>query len=254
MHAGTSRSSGWRTEEEIKTLFEEWTIKLERSYTGIEREKRFQIWRDTLREVEHHNNTGNPSWKGGLTLFADFTEQEFLRRYGRLGRRPAAACLQHNSKQGRVNAYFHRRRCSHSTQQQQIPDSLMALLLFWEKSSVSLRRRFLCVPPIANSFQSNGTSRSSGWRTEEEIKTLFDEWAIKFERSYTGIEREKRFQIWREKLRSMEHHNNTGCPSWRKGLNLFSDFTEQELERYRRCGDRPRGSYDLYRRMKEQRR
>ncbi|KAK9050773.1 hypothetical protein SSX86_030259 [Deinandra increscens subsp. villosa] len=128
------------------------------------------------------------------------------------------------------------------------------MAFLWNKSSVPLRRRFLCVPPIAHSFQSNGTSRSSGWRTEEEIKTLFDEWATKFERSYSGIEREKRFQIWREKLREVEHHNNTGCPTWRKGLNLFSDVTAQELSRQRRLGDRPVGVYDLYlqRRQKQQ--
>ncbi|KAK9072272.1 hypothetical protein SSX86_008705 [Deinandra increscens subsp. villosa] len=116
----------------------------------------------------------------------------------------------------------------------------MALLL-WKKSSEPMGRRFLCAPPITHYFQSKGTSRSSGWRTEEEIKTLFDEWTIKHERSYTGIEREKRFLIWRDTLREVEHHNNTGSPMWKKGLNLFSDVTTQELSRQSRLFDRDGG-------------
>ncbi|KAI3807071.1 hypothetical protein L1987_22992 [Smallanthus sonchifolius] len=70
----------------------------------------------------------------------------------------------------------------------------------------------------------------SGLRTDDELKTLFQEWAIKQGKFYNTLEeKEGRLQIFRFRLRRIEQHNFTGDPLWRSGLNKFSETAEGTL-------------------------
>ena len=44
----------------------------------LEKEKRFQIFKDNLEYIESFNNAGNRSYKLGINEFADLTREEFL--------------------------------------------------------------------------------------------------------------------------------------------------------------------------------
>ncbi|KAK1427652.1 hypothetical protein QVD17_16344 [Tagetes erecta] len=73
------RGCGWsmRSDEEVKALFESWMVQFEKVYTSIEeKEKRFAMFRDTLRSIDLHNSTGNSLWRCGLNRFADYTNDE----------------------------------------------------------------------------------------------------------------------------------------------------------------------------------
>jgi len=87
----------WRTEEEVKSLYEEWLVKHGKLYNALgEKDKRFQIFKDNLRFIDE-TNADNRTYRLGLNRFADLTNEEYRARYlgtridpkRRLGRTPS---------------------------------------------------------------------------------------------------------------------------------------------------------------------
>ncbi|KAJ0604112.1 putative actinidain [Helianthus annuus] len=76
-------SSGGHTTDEVKAMFEAWMVEHKRVYNTLaEKEKRFQNFKDNLKDIEKHNSTGNSTYRLGLTKFSDMTHEEFGRMYG----------------------------------------------------------------------------------------------------------------------------------------------------------------------------
>ncbi|KAK9063845.1 hypothetical protein SSX86_017717 [Deinandra increscens subsp. villosa] len=81
---GAKVFKGWggRTRDEVKDMFEEWMIEHNKVYKSLaEKEKRFEIFRNTLKIVENHNSTGSPVYKLGLNMMSDLTLEEAKRNY-----------------------------------------------------------------------------------------------------------------------------------------------------------------------------
>ncbi|KAI3762781.1 hypothetical protein L1987_53222 [Smallanthus sonchifolius] len=107
------------------------------------------------------------------------------------------------------------------------------------KKSLPLSR-FVCLSPIKhirggmNCVVFKGVPCSM--RTEEEVKAMFSEWAMEHGKSYNSLsEKNKRFENFRNFLRSVDLHNSTGDPSSQAGLQYFSDLTFEEIKA-RCCG------------------
>ncbi|KAJ0874262.1 putative actinidain [Helianthus annuus] len=67
-------SSGGHTTDEVKAMFEAWMVEHKRVYNTLaEKEKRFQNFKDNLKDIEKHNSTGNSTYRLGLTKFSDMT-------------------------------------------------------------------------------------------------------------------------------------------------------------------------------------
>lgn len=70
-------------ESNARTLFESWRVQNGRLYTAIgEKEKRFEIFKDNLKYIIEQNSQGHP-YKLGLNNFADLTNEEYIKMYGR---------------------------------------------------------------------------------------------------------------------------------------------------------------------------
>ncbi|KAK1359899.1 Cysteine proteinase [Heracleum sosnowskyi] len=74
----------WRTDEEVMDIFEWWSKKHCRTYNSngleIEKEKRFEIFKDNLKFIDEHNS-GNRSYRVGLNQFADLSNEEYRSIY-----------------------------------------------------------------------------------------------------------------------------------------------------------------------------
>lgn len=79
-HASPDQPS-LRTEAEVRELYQHWLVKHQKVYNAIgEEERRFQIFKDNLKFVDEHN-AENRSYKVGLNVFADLTNQEYRARF-----------------------------------------------------------------------------------------------------------------------------------------------------------------------------
>ena len=78
------RIRDWEAESErlLSDLFAEWAHQHGRDYGASveERHRRFLVWQDNLRYIQHHAEK-NASYSLGLTKFADLTNAEFRRLY-----------------------------------------------------------------------------------------------------------------------------------------------------------------------------
>ena len=78
-------ATAWRTDEEVRQLYEEWRAK-HRTHSGDlgeeSRLRRFEIFKDNLRYIDEHNRPeNNYSYELGLNRFADLTNEEFRTVY-----------------------------------------------------------------------------------------------------------------------------------------------------------------------------
>ncbi|KAJ0984364.1 hypothetical protein J5N97_002720 [Dioscorea zingiberensis] len=70
-----------RSESEVRLLYEGWIIKHGKSYNGLlEKEQRYEIFKDNLKYIDEHN-VGNHSFRLGLNVFADITNDEYRNTY-----------------------------------------------------------------------------------------------------------------------------------------------------------------------------
>lgn len=76
-----SKSSSWRTDDEVMAMFEAWLVKHGKAYNALgEKEKRFEIFKENLRFIDEHNSE-NRTYKVGLNRFADLTNEEYRSMY-----------------------------------------------------------------------------------------------------------------------------------------------------------------------------
>ncbi|CAA6670076.1 unnamed protein product [Spirodela intermedia] len=68
-------------------------------------------------------------------------------------------------------------------------------------------------------------------RSEKEIKWLFAEWQVKYDKSYdTSMEESRRIKIFKDNLRYITEHNRPeNNHSFTLGLNQFADLTTEEF-------------------------
>lgn len=80
------------------------------------------------------------------------------------------------------------------------------------------------------SIKSIGGLRSE-LRSEKEIKWLFAEWKVKYDKSYDkSMEESRRLQIFKENLRYITEHNRPeNNHSFTLALNQFADLTTEEF-------------------------
>nr|GMC56163.1 low-temperature-induced cysteine proteinase-like [Ipomoea batatas] len=89
-----------RSEDEVKEMFESWLVKHGKSYNAVdEKEKRFKIFKDSLKYIDEKNSLENRSYKLGLNRFADITNEEYRTRYLRAKR---------NARRNMVKSKSHR--------------------------------------------------------------------------------------------------------------------------------------------------
>ncbi|KAM0933932.1 putative actinidain [Dioscorea sansibarensis] len=68
-------------ESQTRLIFEGWVNKHSKSYnSSSEKEERYKIFKDNLRFINEHN-AGNHSFRVGLNVFADLTNEEYRRTY-----------------------------------------------------------------------------------------------------------------------------------------------------------------------------
>lgn len=78
----------WRSDKEVKVIYEWWLAKHGKAYNNknglemLEKERRFEIFKDNLRFIDEHNSV-NRTYKVGLNRFADLSNDEY--RYMYLG-------------------------------------------------------------------------------------------------------------------------------------------------------------------------
>ena len=64
------------------------------------------------------------------------------------------------------------------------------------------------------------------------FKAEFEAFEEKYNKNYAnGIERLQRFVIFQKNLRDIENFNQRKNASWKKGINQFSDMTEEEFQK-----------------------
>lgn len=73
----------------------------------------------------------------------------------------------------------------------------------------------------------------------EEVVRKFESWMVKHGKSYDSVEeKEKRLEIFKANLKSIEDHNANPDKTYTQGLNHFADLTSDEF-RSSCCGFRP---------------
>ncbi|KAJ4914165.1 cysteine proteinase1 [Raphanus sativus] len=86
-HLNLPSDGSWRTDEEVKSIYLQWSAehgKTNNNNNGIinQQDERFNILKDNLRFIDLHNeNNKNATYKLGLTIFADLTNDEYRRLY-----------------------------------------------------------------------------------------------------------------------------------------------------------------------------
>lgn len=79
---GVSTSSG-RSDAEVMSIYEAWLVKhgkVQNQNSLVEKDRRFEIFKDNLRFIDDHNKK-NLSYRLGLTRFADLTNDEYRSMY-----------------------------------------------------------------------------------------------------------------------------------------------------------------------------
>ncbi|MBW3874772.1 hypothetical protein HHB55_11080, partial [Neisseria meningitidis] len=96
----------------------------------------------------------------------------------------------------------------------------MAMLLLATLFASSLAADF--------SIIANGKSHVVPRRSEAERRAMFEAWLVKHRKNYNALgEKERRFEIFKDNLRFIDEHNAEEERSYRVGLNLFADLTNE---------------------------
>ncbi|MQL78207.1 hypothetical protein Taro_010648 [Colocasia esculenta] len=68
-------------------------------------------------------------------------------------------------------------------------------------------------------------------RCEQEMRHLFEEWMVKYDKSYNTLqERQRRLNIFKDNLRLIDEHNHpSNNHTFTLGLNHFADLTNEEF-------------------------
>ena len=93
---------------------------------------------------------------------------------------------------------------------------------------------FLLIGPcrvMGFSLKSNRGLNGELLRKEKEMKWVFSEWQVKFDKSYDHpAEESRRFQIFKSNLRYISEHNRPeNNHSFSLGLNQFADLTAEDF-------------------------
>ncbi|XP_015890231.1 cysteine proteinase mucunain [Ziziphus jujuba] len=73
--------SSWRTDDQVKDIYEQWLAKHNKAYNGLgEQDRRFEIFKENLRFIDEHNAL-NRTYKLGLNRFADLTNEEYRAKF-----------------------------------------------------------------------------------------------------------------------------------------------------------------------------
>ncbi|GAV88391.1 Peptidase_C1 domain-containing protein/Inhibitor_I29 domain-containing protein [Cephalotus follicularis] len=73
--------SSWRSDDEVMGMYQSWLVKHGKTYNGLEeQDMRFEIFKDNLRFIDEHNSK-NHTYKVGLNIFADLTNEEYRAMY-----------------------------------------------------------------------------------------------------------------------------------------------------------------------------
>ncbi|KAF8098932.1 hypothetical protein N665_0255s0009 [Sinapis alba] len=87
-HLNLPSDGSWRTDEEVRSIYLQWSMEHGKTNNnnnnGIinQQDERFNIFKDNLRFIDLHNeNNKNATYKLGLTIFADLTNDEYRSLY-----------------------------------------------------------------------------------------------------------------------------------------------------------------------------
>ncbi|KAL8124954.1 cysteine proteinase COT44-like [Apium graveolens] len=84
---------------------------------------------------------------------------------------------------------------------------------------------------IKDDDNNNNIMQKPKWRSEKEVKDIFDWWLKKHGKTYNTngleLEKERRFEIFKDNLKFIDEHNS-GNHSYRVGLNKFADLSNDE--------------------------
>ena len=85
-HLNLPWDGSWRTDEEVRSIYLQWCAEHGKTSNnnGIinQQDERFNIFKDNLRFIDLHNeNNKNATYKLGLTILADLTNDEYRRLY-----------------------------------------------------------------------------------------------------------------------------------------------------------------------------
>ncbi|MQM03285.1 hypothetical protein Taro_036062, partial [Colocasia esculenta] len=86
---------------------------------------------------------------------------------------------------------------------------------------------------IINNYEEEGDSMELGFvRSEEEMKHLFEEWMVRYDKSYNTLqERQRRLSIFKDNLRLIDEHNRpSNNHTYTLGLNHFADLSNEEFQ------------------------
>ncbi|KAI7747882.1 hypothetical protein M8C21_026749 [Ambrosia artemisiifolia] len=94
------------------------------------------------------------------------------------------------------------------------------------KKMVPLQRRLLWINNQSRDYRRRRSVQQHA--SDDDVKDLFEEWAIDYNRVYETVEeKELRFLMFKERYRRISEHNMSGAPH-KLGLNTFADNTPAE--------------------------
>ncbi|KAF5803735.1 putative fruit bromelain [Helianthus annuus] len=212
-----------------------WKVKWGKDYaTKEEDESRFQTFKQNLREIEAFNSRSSARWWKGLNMFSDLTDEQFKTEF--LG-------------------------CKHPTMYKDVGDDEV---MCWGSSSddeedteeghAAVKCQGPAAPPKEatlpeepkpkrprlddsllvpeDQFLTQHPRGANGAMSAiDSDREKFLAWKVKWGKDYaTKEEDESRFQTFKQNLREIEAFNSRSSARWWKGLNMFSDLTDEQFK------------------------
>ncbi|XP_045461401.1 cysteine proteinase 1-like [Harmonia axyridis] len=240
-------------DEDVRRQWQEYREKFNKSYRSpVEESTRFAIFCHNLQVIEAHNKLfeeGKTSFKIGINEFTDWSEEEFKEyvSHSLISEKDIIGMLTEDDEviQSKWAEFQSKYRKSY-------------------KSPVETRKRYLIFKNNFIKMQEHnnlfdqglvsdllGINQFSDW-TQEEFRDFVNKGLIpteegsilrrwgdfkrKFNKSYPSItEAEKRFNIFKENVRSIDQHNalyEEGKSTYFMGINQFTDWTNEEYKEW----------------------